>query len=204
MKMLCSLLALAICASLAPAECRVVHRAAVVQHAVVQHHAAVVAAVFQPLVVQVPTYSVGYSPEALFGRGQPQHPATDPALQKLLEEVQKIRGEVEAIKSQGSPKLEPVPAPNQPKTEPLQPLPQQSKLESPSHVKVFAAKCASCHDATVAGKKGGGFTLMEGANLVALSDKQKLAVVRSIYSGDMPRGGKISDEEVSLIITSLK
>lgn len=195
MKILLSFLTLCLCAaSPVGATCR--QRVVVQQQvAAVDYSQAVVAAVYAPLAVYIPAYSIGYSPsENLFGRGgQPPAPQTpDPTLAQLLQEVQKIRAEVEAIKSGGTP------APG-PKLEPLPPL---GKLtEQPAHMKLFSAKCASCHEKAVAEKKGGNFVLLEGGDLAKLTDGQRLKVASQMYTGKMPKNSKATDEDVGVVMS---
>lgn len=205
MKIVLSLFCLALCATLAPADsCR----QRVIQHVqqvqAVDYQQQYAAAVYVPLVVAVPQYSAGYSAEALFGRGQPQQPAVaDTTLAELLLEVRKIRSEVEQIKSGGKPpEIVPVP-PN--KIEPLPPLPVKSSkvTETRPHVKVFLAKCASCHESAVAEKKGGGFKLLDDGGLVWLNDSQRLKIASSLYTGRMPKNDKCTDEEVHQIMVWL-
>lgn len=173
------------------------------QRVVTQQYAAaaveqVYAAVYAPLAVYIPTYSISYSPpENLFGRGgQPPAPQTpDPTLAQLLLEVQKIRAEVEAIKSGAQPGA---PAPK------LEPLPPLGKItEQPAHMKLFSAKCASCHEKAVAEKKGANFVLMEGGDLAKLTDGQRLKVASQMYSGKMPKNSKATDEDVGIVMSWL-
>lgn len=195
MKFIVSIVALCLCATLAPAtNCvqRVIHQAAVVQ----QDYAAIS---YIPLLVTVPAYSAGYAPvptESLFGRNQPQ--AADPTLQQLLTEVQKIRAEVEQIKA-GTVPLIPTPppvGPVPPKVEPLPPLPPAKETAAPAHMNLFVSKCASCHDKGVAEKKGASFVLLDGTNLAPLTPVQRLKIATQLYSGRMPKNGKATDLEV--------
>ncbi len=66
---------------------------------------------------------------------------------------------------------------------------------------IFAAKCASCHDAAAAAEKGGRFTLLSAGQLAPLTDRQAMKVATLSYSGKMPKSGeKLTDEEVASIM----
>lgn len=181
-----SLVALAVLLTEAPAQCR--SRPAV--HAHVAHAAAVqvdtvFAATFVP--ITVPAYSVGYAPPSA---------ATMPELKQLLDEIRGFRNDFRsATQPQGGP-AGPPPAPAATPDKTVEAKPGADV----SHVKVFQAKCAACHDKGVADKKGGGFTLMDGGNLAALTDRDLRRIASQTYSGKMPRGGKITDEEVAAIM----
>lgn len=153
-------------------ECRRVVR--VQQQAVVVQHQAIVAtpivaAVFAPVAVTVPTYSIGYAPAA-----------PDPNVQQLVAEIKQLRAQVQALTA--------VP----------QALKKEAIGEHPA-VAVMRNKCANCHGAA-AKEKGGGFALFDGASFAKLTDKQALNLARNVYSGRMPKNGKLTDEEVGQIM----
>lgn len=153
-------------------------RQRVVNQAVVVDHAAVVtAAVFAPVPVYVPQYSVGYA---------------GPDNTQLLQEIQALRREVADLRNQRP-----------------QPLPELAKAaknvtvnEHPA-VEILRKNCAACHSADMAKAKGAGFTLFDVAGFASLTDKQALAIARNVYSGRMPKGGKLSDEEVGQVMSWL-
>ena len=65
---------------------------------------------------------------------------------------------------------------------------------------IFAARCASCHEAGVASAKGGGFVLLSQGKLAQLTDRQLRKVGTMTYSGQMPKGGpQLTDEETSIV-----
>ena len=194
-KVLGSLILLLACALVSSAaDCR--QRVVVQQqHYQYQQYAEpIYAAAYAPLAVYIPTYSISYTPTQPAPAPAAQ---ADPTLKQLLDEVQKIRGEVEQIKKGGqTPPLEPLPPPAALKGDPA-PAPE-------SHLRIFQAKCALCHAKDNAQAKGRGLILIDGQKLAPLTDAQKLAVIRELYSGRMPKGGKATDEEVALVIEGLR
>src|SRR5262245_11412217 len=91
MKNLFAIFALIGLCGVAPADCRRVVR---IQHATVVEVAPVVAAVFTPIAVAVPTYTVGY---------------TDSGTQELIAEVRAMRQQLAAL--QLGPQAQKAPAP---------------------------------------------------------------------------------------------
>lgn len=71
------------------------------------------------------------------------------------------------------------------------------------HVAIMAAKCAKCHDESTAAAQGGGLTLLKAGQVVELDAATVAQVIKDVYSGKMPKGGKCSDEEVARIIAGL-
>ncbi len=159
-------------------ECRRVVR---VQQAVVQHVAVtpVVAAVFAPVAVTVPAYSIGYAAPA---------PVPDPVIQQLLTENKNLSLRVEALTAQVQSMTAGGP----------QALKKEAVGEHPA-VPILKNKCASCHGAA-AKEKGGGFVLMDGQAFAPMTDLQLLNIARNVFSGRMPKNGKLTDEEVGLIM----
>jgi Cytochrome C oxidase, cbb3-type, subunit III len=154
----------------------------------------VLVAQFVPLVVTVPTYSAtyaaGYLPTPSYtpaaAVAQPNQPAPaaqgfnasalEQQIQILVQKVTNLEtqiqgGTVTAQNTQGN-----------------------------DFVRLFSTKCASCHDQAVAQSKGKGFVLLSGGKLVNLTPDQVLNVCTQCYGGDMPKGGKLTDQEVGLIM----
>ncbi len=97
----------------------------------------------------------------------------------------------------GRPQGSPEQAPPPPKAQPA------SGDEAAEATKLFVARCASCHEAAAAVKKGGGFTLLNGGAIAPLTDKHVKDILIRMYSDDpeiaMPKGGKpLADPEVAV------
>ena len=58
-------------------------------------------------------------------------------------------------------------------------------------------KCAKCHEAAVAEKDGGGFTMFEQGKMVELTDRQSLLCFKKVITGQMPppKEGKLEDAD---------
>lgn len=124
---------------------------------------AVEAVTLVPIAVQVPAYQIGY-----------QAPAQD--LRQVLDEIQKLRQEIEDLR-RGQPQA----------------------LKVAPHLAILGKHCAACHDRTTAAAKGGKLTLLDAGQLAPLTPRQLLRVGTQTYLGHMPKVGKISDEEVGQI-----
>lgn len=161
--------------------------------------------------VPVPVYAAVYTP--------PAHPPMPPAelrrddLRQILEALQALDGRLKALERPSAPAHpepapEPAPAPAPPgKVDPFLPKPKKTgALEAPrapSALAVFQVRCAGCHEAKTSADKGGGFTLLQGERLVALTDRQARKVATMSYTGKMPpkkTGITLTDQEVSLIV----
>lgn len=180
------------------ASCQVVRHRAV---AVVVEKKAVVAAV--AAFVPVPVYAAVYTPPAVpVVPAVPAAPATAPAasqsavgdLAAVLAELKKLSSRLDALERGGSRPETPPPSPGAPA------LGAAGKVPA-----VFQSKCAACHEAKVAGEKGGGFLMFDGAALTRLSEKQWRKVATMTYSGRMPpkSHGTLSDAEVAEIMAYL-
>ncbi len=71
-------------------------------------------------------------------------------------------------------------------------------------LKLFTARCASCHQKGREGS-GGGFVLLDGPRLASLSAAKQKQVLQRVYTTDtklaMPRGGKpLTDEELGVVV----
>lgn len=156
---------------------RVVHHA---QAVVVQEP--VVAAVFAPITVAVPAYSVAYADN------------TQAELQRLRAEIelQKLRNEFEAFKVQQLQQPEKIQQP-----------PKKLAVGEHPAVEILRKNCAACHSDN-AKAKGGGFTLFDTTGIAKLTDKQSLSVAREVFAGRMPKGSKgLSDADVGQVMSWL-
>lgn len=181
------------------ASCHVVRHRAVA--AVVVEKKAVVAAV--AAFVPVPVYAAVYTPPAVpVVPAAPAAPATAPAasqsvagdLAAVLAELKRLSSRLDALERGGSRPETPLPAPGAPAPGAAGKVPA-----------VFQSKCAACHEAKVAGEKGGGFLMFDGTALTRLSEKQWRKVATMTYSGRMPpkSHGTLSDAEVAEIMAYL-
>lgn len=70
--------------------------------------------------------------------------------------------------------------------------------------KLFQTRCAACHEAATSAEKGGGFTLMEGAELAKLDERQVRRLASVSYKGSMPPKSSglpaLTDAEVALVM----
>lgn len=152
----------------------------------------VLVATFVPLVVTVPTYSatyVGaytqqapYVPAAAVAQPMSQVPQGQPFdVNALTQTLTAINTRLTTIESQLQGGA-------------------SATGQGNDFVKLFVAKCASCHDSAAASGKGGGFALTQGNALLNLTDRQVTKVMTETYSGRMPKGAKLTDQEVGLIM----
>ena len=152
----------------------------------------VLVATFVPLVVTVPTYSAtyvggyvqqaSYTPAQAVGQPvQPVPPGQSFDVSALAQTLTRINDRLTTIETslQGG---------------------ASATGQGNDFAKLFVAKCASCHDQGVAESKGGKFALTQGPSLLNLGDKQVAKVLVETYSGRMPKGGKLTDQEVGLIM----
>ena len=207
------------------ATCGVVQkRRVVVANAVVTNKvvvAEVVAvAVFQPVVVSVPAYGAAYVPTPA------PTPAVAPAVSAdgaaILAAIKGVRADIADLKVRvrrievtGTVTPTPTPTPTPP---PVVPPPVMPKAAEDSEgtsgkeaaapkvtsgaIAIFQGKCAGCHEAKVAGKRGGDFVMFEGGNLAKLKDRQVLRIGTRTYTGTMPpkkTGIVLSDEDIAVI-----
>jgi len=147
-------------------------------------------ALAEPVAVQVPVY------QAVYGGG------ADGLLQQLLGEVQRLRAEVASLRgyAPAAPGHAPMP-PAGPGAAPEKAPPQKAFDPKGPHaaLQTFGTVCASCHEANVSRAKGGGFTLVKGGALVELSEAQRFRLQREVFSGRMPKGSKLTDQQVGEI-----
>jgi mono/diheme cytochrome c family protein len=158
----------------------------------------VFAAVFAPIAIPIPAYSVGYAPGGV-------DPAMAAELQKLRLEIQQLRGAAPGVPGA----LPPPGVPGAPGAEPPKDgvAPKDggagAAADPSPHAAVMAAKCASCHDRSVATTKGGRFVLTDGGRPVQLSGEDRLEVIHQIEKGYMPKGDKLSDEEFGKLLAGM-
>ncbi len=164
-----------------------------------QYHAPTVATILQ---FTPPSYYVGYTPSG--GEAQLQIDLLklkNELLQLRLEQAQtqgKQPGLLGQAKKEAAMQPQQAPQPEQ--------APQQINTTTGGRLKVFTAKCASCHDAGVADKKGGGLILTAGNQLAPLSYDDANLLTRVLYTGktsagkSMPPSGPLGDEEAGLCL----
>jgi mono/diheme cytochrome c family protein len=186
------ILAFALPPSAAATGCNV-RRAVVVQHQ--QHHAqavviapAVAIATYVPVPLLAPSYGVSYD---------------DGRLQKLQVELEALRKQNEQLLQKLiGPGVPGEKRPLTPATSPPEQPPEQTFVPpvKGAGLGVMTKSCAACHEAAVAKSKGAGITLLSAGALAPLTADLKLATVRSLLKGTMPKGGKISDEDATLVL----
>lgn len=153
------------------ADCRIVQR----QRAVyVNDYAALVAV---PVIVPTYTFTYGGGGDTS-GLGQRIE-----ALEKRIEQL------TAALEQQATQPAEQKPAEKPAEQQPVDVL------------KLFGARCAACHDKSVAAQKGKGFALLDGPGKFAqLNFKQLMYVGSKTFLGSMPPGkDKLTDEEVGAV-----
>lgn len=134
----------------------------------------VYAAVYQPVPVLIPTYAVGYSQDAQ------EKLNISAALNRIADALGKA-----------------TPAPPRPEVDPV---PQPGAAAPARGGNILVAKCAACHDASVSATKGGRQTLVQDGQMAALDGKILSRVLVNVYTGKMPKGGKLTDEEVAAFV----
>lgn len=85
----------------------------------------------------------------------------------------------------------PAPTPDQPPAPPTPTVPPTTTTSQPNAtvLAILKTNCLKCHAAPA--KAGGGFVMFsEDGNLAALTPLDKVLIDQSVYSGDMPKGGK--------------
>jgi mono/diheme cytochrome c family protein len=182
------LLAFGLTAPVDATGCRINRNAVVVQHqaAYVAPVAAVAIATYVPVPLLVPAYGVSYD---------------DGRLQALKAEIDAVRKQNELLIQQLKPTKNSITP-----TEPTAPVPAAPSPAAPQSSKshpglsVMTKSCAACHESSVAKSKGSGIVLLNGSELASLSADLKLATVRSLLKGTMPKGGKVSDEDATLVL----
>jgi mono/diheme cytochrome c family protein len=63
--------------------------------------------------------------------------------------------------------------------------------------------CAGCHDQSLAAKKGKNISLSNGPTVLRLDDKISGASMRKVITGEMPKGSKLSQEQLNGVINDL-
>ncbi len=197
------LLALGLAALLATpvaAGCRVVHRCTppVVVEAIPV--VPLVAAFLQP---QVLAYGAAYTRAPLQQGVAPQQAGPPDAVLAALQRLEQRLGAMEQRAGIAPPQAQTAPMPAADTPAPQEQAPPQGQA-SADVLKLFTARCASCHARGKEGS-GGGFVLLDGPKLAPLSAAKQKQVLQRVYSTDtkvaMPRGGKpLTDEELSTVI----
>lgn len=157
-------------AAIAKADCRRVVRV----NDVVRVDTVAVAA-FVPV---VSLFSVGPAYPAYAPQPAAVQQAASPC-DSLAAEVKQLRAEMAAIRNQAG--LTPAP---------VQPPPQGQTPAAPTNFQaVIAARCANCHAAAAADKKGGGQVLIEDdGKIPPFSPAERKAILADIAAGAMPKG----------------
>ena len=186
-----AIIAIGLIALSADAQCRTIVRSTYVAptyqaHAAYQHHnyAPVVAAFYTP----IPVYSVGY------------------ADQSLQIEFEKLKTQVEQFKVQQLQRelnLRPNVQPTIPGVQPVQPefspAPKKVSTTTKAHpaLALLTKNCQSCHSETPKANK---FVMFAKDTLVPMTDRQLARVVSEVFSGRMPKGGSMKDDEVGVVM----
>lgn len=158
-------------------------------------------AVYTPPVA-VPAAPVAPTPGPTVTAPRPALAASDEALQTIITELRSLKARIDSVEKKLGPTVT-APGKMPPAAEEK---PEDKKAAKPTEhpgVGAMRAKCASCHEATVANKKGGNFVMFTGASLATLQPKQILRVATQAYSGRMPpkaSGVVLNDEEVAQIM----
>lgn len=151
---------------------------------------------YVPLAVQ--QYSIGYTPETETGS------LTEELLRVKLElkelQLQQIKLQLQAPPQQFQQQQyqQPYPQQQQQHYQQQQVLPQKT-----SALGVLHDRCNSCHESKRAEASGGGFVLFRGGSPVELTADGKLGVLRQITLGKMPKGGSLSNEELTIVLEGL-
>ena len=69
---------------------------------------------------------------------------------------------------------------------------------------ILVGSCGKCHERTVAAGKGGNVVLTEGGALAALPPALVADCQADIYDGTMPKGSKLTDEQVGQLMDLFK
>lgn len=197
MKYLAALLA--VCVPFVPSAdasgCRQVVRKNVV---VVEKQVVAVAAAVVPVISHYiqPLYGAHYTPA-------PQAAATD---QELAAAVKALAAEVQELRRVMRPTMPP--ADGDPPAKPPKPVdpfnPQPLKGAASDVQRLFASRCAACHESDRASTKGGDFALLRGGELSPMDLGTAAKVARELYSGRMPKGGKpLTDQEIGTVMAWL-
>ncbi len=141
----------------------------------------VVEAVVVPVIVAVPAYSTVFNPAAQTA-AQPHY--------DCAAEVRALRAEIEALKRGAAPQQAQGPT-------------KVSASPSPVAAPMLVAKCASCHGDKVAAASGNGLVLFSAGQPTVWTERQKSRAQGAVYSSRMPKGGKLTDEEVGQIMSEI-
>ncbi len=206
------------CVSACPPVCRysTPYRAPVVHDVYV----APLAAVYVPVAVPVPTFTVGYAPApllstALSGAGGPQpglappavlpgaSPAATPGVttgppagaESRLDRLERENAELRR-------QLAPTPAEVAPVAsggDYVPTKPGDKTLASPG-LALVGNWCAKCHEAAVAKEKGKGVVLVQGNRLAPLTAALRRKATLAVANGEMPKGATLADREIAQLL----
>lgn len=160
-----------------------------------------VVAVYQPFAVLVPAYGAGYVQPT----NQPPvvaqaNNATDTNT-AILAELKRLNGRLDALeKRSGAIKPMDREQPNEPQA--------RSNVAVGAGLTALRSKCAACHSR---GKEadGGNLVLLDGDNLVSLTDRQEAKILKRLAKNEMPPPNNkqgiaaLNDEEYAAIIALL-
>jgi len=131
-------------------------------------------------------------------------------VQSLRKEIENMRGQSFALNTLPPP---PGTAPNGGTPNGSGGNPDPPKAASPAaaatpigsgpHTAVMQKACASCHEKAVASSKGKSVVLFEGQSLAALAPETRLKVIDQVLSGEMPLGGKLTDQEIGSVVQGM-
>lgn len=149
----------------------------------------VVAVEYLAVPVVVPAYAIGYAAPAVAAPAMPAPAAAPMPCESKLAELNARFAALEAKLAGAAP--------------PVQPLPQQAPAAAPAGKSAFVAKCAGCHDVAVAKTKGGKHEFFQNGLPLPLTGDQTTAALKQMMAGKMPKGGTLTDQEFTAILSEL-
>lgn len=148
------------------------------------------AVVLVPSIVAVPVYGASYNPAP--------HSLQDKTNVEILEALKNLNQRLGTLEKGKQPD------PNPNNFNPFAPQPQPPQAIQAGNLPVSVVnKCAVCHDKSRADDKGAGFVLTEGGKAVAISDKEFRKAMNLVLTQKMPKGGKLTEEELGDVVTWL-
>lgn len=158
--------------------------------------------------VPVLQYSATYAPGVPYSG--PPAPVAGQSQDAVLQALQRLEQRLAGLERRAG--VAPQEAP--PMRQADEPPPAQGKGPAGSgggHAAMFSKSCVVCHEASVAKRDGGGFTLMTGTTVAPLTDRQKLRIIERVRSGTMPppdavKAGKVkapTDEDFDAALSDL-
>lgn len=167
-----------------------------------------VAAIAVPVVaVQVPFYASYYQPPAPApnAAGVADNGELTNAVKTLVEQMKSFNERLDRLE-RGGGGVQPMPPAEKP-GKPSDPFNPQgaAPLQTDDVAKLFAARCAACHQQGREGK-GGGFVLLGiDGKITAAATAKAGKIAAKVYIGEMPPKGQppVKDEEVATIMSWL-